>query len=268
MVRRIHIHPANRRRISWLLHNIRIRRAIRAINAAIPGEAIRPPGHAAAGDEAAGALLTGHASQLPFAGFSALRRFLRRKRQGEDKKTSKEDVAHGAASPGKVNGLLTNRGCWHFRACTKALSRPFMGHAPLGRPFRPDAAALPAGARAGKRGAGIAARAGEFGRGSSSHRTRAGVSAWAAPSPRATLAQLLAPCRGCRGANGNQPDPAGRQPSRPDRLADAASHTLRPANELWLLWRCAFADAHHPAGGASHRRCLHHHGVGDLAGLR
>jgi hypothetical protein len=36
-----------------------------------------------------------------------LRRFLRRKRQGEDKKTSKEDVAHGAASPGKVNDLLT-----------------------------------------------------------------------------------------------------------------------------------------------------------------
>jgi hypothetical protein len=48
-------------------------------------------------------LLACHASQLPFAGFGALRRFLRRTRQREDQKTSQEDFTHDAASPVKIN---------------------------------------------------------------------------------------------------------------------------------------------------------------------
>jgi hypothetical protein len=55
-------------------------------------------------------LLARHAGQLPFAGFGALRRFLRRERQGEQQKTSKEDFAHGSASPVKINVLLTTSG--------------------------------------------------------------------------------------------------------------------------------------------------------------
>ena len=188
MVRRIHIHPANRRRITGLLHNIRIGRAIRAINAAIPSEAIRPPGHAAAGNEAAGALLAGHAGQLPFAGFGTLRRFLRRKRQGKHQKTSQDDFAHGAALPGKVNESLTIGRPKALRTCTKPLSRPFMGHALHRRPCRVADPALATGAGVGKRCAGIAACAGYIGCGSSGHHAGAGVSTWAAPSPRAALA--------------------------------------------------------------------------------
>jgi hypothetical protein len=91
---RIHINAADLWRIARLLHDIRIGRTIRAINAAIPGEAIWPSSHAAATNEPAGALLAGHAGQLPFKGFSALRRFLRRQRQGEQQKTSQENFAH------------------------------------------------------------------------------------------------------------------------------------------------------------------------------
>ena len=106
-IRRVYPNATNWWRIAWLLHDIGVGRAIRAINAAIPGEAIRPPGHAAAGNEAAGALLARHAGQLPFTRFGALRRFLRRQRQGEQQKTSQEDFAHGLALPVKINALLT-----------------------------------------------------------------------------------------------------------------------------------------------------------------
>jgi hypothetical protein len=106
-IRRIHINAADLWRVARLLHDIRIGRTIRAINAAIPGEAIRPSSHAAATNEPAGALLASHAGQLPFAGLGALRRFLRRQRQGEQQKTSQENFAHGLASPVKDNALLT-----------------------------------------------------------------------------------------------------------------------------------------------------------------
>jgi hypothetical protein len=92
---RVHINPANRRRITRLLHNIRIWRAIRTIDTAIPGEPIRPAGHATARDESASALLARHAGQLPFARFGTLRRLLCRERQGKQQKTSQEEFAHG-----------------------------------------------------------------------------------------------------------------------------------------------------------------------------
>ena len=100
-IRRIDPNPANRRCVTWLLHDIRIRRAIRAIDAAIPGEAIRPAGHAATGNEPAGALLAGHTRQLPFAGFGALRGLLRREGQREQQKAGEENFAHDAYLAGK-----------------------------------------------------------------------------------------------------------------------------------------------------------------------
>jgi hypothetical protein len=100
---RIHINAADLWRVARLLHDIRIGRTIRAINAAIPGEAIRPSSHAAATNEPAGALLAGHAGQLPFTGFGALRRFLRGEGPGKQQEAGEKDFAHDAALPLKIN---------------------------------------------------------------------------------------------------------------------------------------------------------------------